>query len=51
MIVLGPCSIHNFQEAIDYANKIKKLQKKYEDKFFMIMRTYLEKPRTSIGWK
>ncbi|WWP00159.1 MAG: 3-deoxy-7-phosphoheptulonate synthase [Candidatus Dasytiphilus stammeri] len=51
LIICGPCSIHNLQSAIEYAKKFKKLSDKLHDSIYMIMRVYLEKPRTSIGWK
>lgn len=51
LIILGPCSIHNPHEAIEYAKKVKELQEKVKDKYFLVMRTYFEKPRTTIGWK
>ncbi len=51
IIITGPCSIHNSKEALDYAKRLKRLQDKVDDKFILVMRTYFEKPRTSIGWK
>ena len=51
LLVTGPCSIHDKKAAIDYAQRLKKLKAKVEDTFFIVMRTYMEKPRTSIGWK
>jgi len=51
LIITGPCSIDNYNAAIEYAKNIKKLQEQFQDKFFFIMRTYFEKPRTTIGWK
>ncbi len=50
-IILGPCSIHNIDESIEYASKLKELSDKVKDKFLLIMRTYFEKPRTTIGWE
>ena len=50
-IVVGPCSIHNVDEAQEYASKFKVLAKQVEEQLFLIMRVYFEKPRTSIGWK
>ena len=49
--VVGPCSIHNFDEAYQYAEKLNRLRHKFSDKLFIVMRTYFEKPRTTIGWK
>jgi 3-deoxy-7-phosphoheptulonate synthase len=51
LVITGPCSIHDEKSSLDYANKLNQLRKKVEDTFFIIMRVYLEKPRTSIGWK
>jgi 3-deoxy-7-phosphoheptulonate synthase len=51
IIIVGPCSIHNFDEAIDYAEKLKVLSEKVKPKILIVMRVYLEKPRTNIGWK
>jgi 3-deoxy-7-phosphoheptulonate synthase len=48
MVIVGPCSIHNYDQAIDYANKLKTLQTK---NIFIVMRVYFEKPRTCLGWK
>lgn len=50
-IIIGPCSIHNIEEAKDYADKVKALSEKVGDEFLLVMRTYLEKPRTTVGWK
>ena len=51
LVVTGPCSIDNPDAALDYADRLKKLQKKVEGKIMLVMRTYFEKPRTTIGWK
>ncbi|MBW2997973.1 3-deoxy-7-phosphoheptulonate synthase [Candidatus Woesearchaeota archaeon] len=51
ILIIGPCSVHNVEEALTYANKVKELQEKVKDKFILIMRTYFEKPRTTTGWK
>ena len=51
LLITGPCSIHDKKAALEYASKLKQLNKKVEDTFFIVMRVYLEKPRTSIGWK
>ena len=50
LVVVGPCSIHNVAEWLDYAKKLKAISKKYEN-LFVVMRAYFEKPRTTIGWK
>jgi len=49
--VIGPCSIHDPQASLEYAEKLSKLAKSIDDKIFVIMRVYFEKPRTTIGWK
>lgn len=51
LLIVGPCSIHDPQAALDYAYRLNKLRKNYQDHLFIIMRVYLEKPRTSVGWK
>lgn len=50
-IVVGPCSIHDVDAAMEYAGRLKELAKKVEDTLYIVMRVYFEKPRTSIGWK
>jgi 3-deoxy-7-phosphoheptulonate synthase len=51
VIVVGPCSIHDPDLAIDYAEHLQSLSKEVEDKFLILMRVYFEKPRTTTGWK
>lgn len=51
IVVVGPCSIHDLQAAMEYAKKLNELRKKVEDKLVIVMRTYFEKPRTTVGWK
>jgi 3-deoxy-7-phosphoheptulonate synthase len=51
LIVIGPCSIHDETAAIEYAERLNSLRKEVQDKFFLAMRVYFEKPRTNIGWK
>jgi 3-deoxy-7-phosphoheptulonate synthase len=50
-IVVGPCSIHDTEAALEYAHKLKVLSDKVRDKLFLVMRVYFEKPRTTVGWK
>ncbi len=50
-VVIGPCSIHDVDAAIDYAQKLKALSDKINDSIYVIMRVYFEKPRTTVGWK
>jgi 3-deoxy-7-phosphoheptulonate synthase len=51
LVIIGPCSIHDVDAAIDYASRLKILRDYYQDKLFIIMRVYFEKPRTTVGWK
>jgi 3-deoxy-7-phosphoheptulonate synthase len=51
LVIVGPCSIHNPDAAIEYAEKLSELNEKVKDKFVLVMRAYFEKPRTTIGWK
>lgn len=51
VIFVGPCSIHKIQDALDYAQKLKQLSLQVEDKLMLIMRVFLEKPRTKHTWK
>ena len=50
-IVIGPCSIHDPEAALDYAKRLKKLATELDDTLYIIMRAYFEKPRTTVGWK
>ncbi|OTG65004.1 3-deoxy-7-phosphoheptulonate synthase [Acinetobacter silvestris] len=51
LVVTGPCSIHDPQSAMEYAGKLLKLQQQVSDQIFFVMRAYIEKPRTTVGWK
>ena len=51
LFIVGPCSIHNVEEAKEYAEKLKELSDKVSDKILIVMRVYFEKPRTTVGWK
>ncbi len=51
MIVIGPCSIHDVDAAMDYARRLKALSDKVSDTLAIVMRVYFEKPRTTVGWK
>jgi 3-deoxy-7-phosphoheptulonate synthase len=50
-VVLGPCSIHDVDAAMDYAARLKTLADRVSEKLLLIMRVYFEKPRTTVGWK
>ncbi len=51
LVVCGPCSIHDVEAAKEYAKKLKALSKQVEDRLYLVMRVYFEKPRTTVGWK
>ncbi len=51
LAIIGPCSIHDIKAAHEYAHLLKELSLKVQDKVFLVMRVYFEKPRTVIGWK
>jgi 3-deoxy-7-phosphoheptulonate synthase len=51
VVVTGPCSIHDAKAALDYANRLQRLAVRYADHLILVMRTYFEKPRTTVGWK
>lgn len=51
MVVIGPCSIHDVDAAMDYAKRLKALSEKVSDSLVIVMRVYFEKPRTTVGWK
>lgn len=50
-VVVGPCSIHDVDAALDYAERLKTLADEVSDTLVLVMRVYFEKPRTSTGWK
>ena len=50
-VVIGPCSIHDVDAALDYARRLKKLSDEVADTLYIVMRVYFEKPRTTVGWK
>ncbi len=50
-IVVGPCSIHDVEAALDYAARLTGLAEAVKDTMVLVMRVYFEKPRTSVGWK
>ena len=50
-VVVGPCSIHDPAAAREYAEKLLPLATRYDRQLIVVMRTYFEKPRTSVGWK
>lgn len=50
-LVVGPCSIHDPEAAMDYARRLKALADEVSDTLYLVMRVYFEKPRTTTGWK
>ena len=51
LIIVGPCSIHDTQAAIEYASRLKELRCSLSGELEIVMRVYFEKPRTTVGWK
>jgi 3-deoxy-7-phosphoheptulonate synthase len=50
-VVIGPCSIHDPQAALEYAGKLKAMRDRLKGDLEIVMRVYFEKPRTTVGWK
>jgi 3-deoxy-7-phosphoheptulonate synthase len=51
VIIVGPCSIHDANAALEYAERLQTLAERYADHLIVVMRSYFEKPRTAVGWK
>ncbi|MDZ7854450.1 MAG: 3-deoxy-7-phosphoheptulonate synthase [Halomonas sp.] len=51
LVVVGPCSIHDPEAALEYAHRLATLASRVEDRLLLVMRVYVEKPRTTVGWK
>ena len=51
IVVVGPCSIHDHDQAMDYAQRLKEQADALADDLLVVMRVYFEKPRTTVGWK
>ena len=51
MVLVGPCSIHDTNAAMEYANKLLTLKEELSEDLLIVMRVYFEKPRTTVGWK
>ncbi len=51
LVVVGPCSIHDYDAAIDYATRLAALRRELTADLIVVMRVYFEKPRTTVGWK
>ena len=51
LVIAGPCSIHDTDAALEYAERMKHLKNRVKEKINLVMRVYFEKPRTTVGWK
>jgi 3-deoxy-7-phosphoheptulonate synthase len=51
LAVVGPCSIHDPAAALEYGGRLRDLALELESELVIVMRTYFEKPRTTLGWK
>ncbi|MFV0449177.1 MAG: 3-deoxy-7-phosphoheptulonate synthase AroG [Vibrio sp.] len=51
LVIVGPCSIHDTEAAIEYGKRLKKLRDELSGQLEVVMRVYFEKPRTTVGWK
>jgi len=51
VVVVGPCSIHDHDQAIEYGQRLKRVADELTDDLVIVMRAYFEKPRTTVGWK
>jgi 3-deoxy-7-phosphoheptulonate synthase len=51
LAIVGPCSIHDREGAVEYAERLNSLGSRIADKIVVLMRVYFEKPRTKLGWK
>ncbi|TWO73384.1 3-deoxy-7-phosphoheptulonate synthase [Caenimonas sedimenti] len=51
LVVVGPCSIHDSEQALEYAQRLLALREEVKDQLLIVMRVYFEKPRTTVGWK
>src|SRR5438034_5856493 len=51
VVVVGPCSIHDHEQALEYGRRLKAVADELHDDLLIVMRVYFEKPRTTVGWK
>jgi 3-deoxy-7-phosphoheptulonate synthase len=51
LVIIGPCSIHDPEAALEYGKRLKKMREELGDRLEIVMRVYFEKPRTTVGWK
>ena len=51
LVIGGPCSVHIVEQALDYADQLAAARARFDDSLFIAMRVYIEKPRTTVGWR
>lgn len=51
LVIVGPCSLHDPRAALEYADRLAALSRQVDDRMLLVMRAYVEKPRTTVGWK
>ncbi len=51
LVVVGPCSVHDPQAALEYAERLRAAADRFDDELLIVMRVYFEKPRSTVGWK
>ena len=51
LVIAGPCSIHDPDAAYEFAQRLQRVSSSLSDRMLIVMRTYFEKPRTTVGWK
>ncbi|MCU7914955.1 MAG: 3-deoxy-7-phosphoheptulonate synthase AroG [Candidatus Thiodiazotropha sp. (ex Gloverina cf. vestifex)] len=51
LVIIGPCSVHDPEAAMDYARRLQPLREALKGDLEIVMRVYFEKPRTTVGWK
>jgi 3-deoxy-7-phosphoheptulonate synthase len=51
LVIVGPCSIHDYDAALEYASRLKAERERLAEDLLIVMRVYFEKPRTTVGWK
>ena len=51
LVIVGPCSVHDDALALEYAGRLSEAQERYKDQLVVVMRVYIDKPRTTVGWR
>ena len=51
LTIVGPCSVHSVEQALDYADQLAAARHRFDDALLIAMRVYIEKPRTTVGWR